>query len=65
MLKNKITKYKQFNSTNRVGRILESDVWPAAKAMCLPCSENKCRIRESDLRAACLYYFLESASLEK
>ena len=23
--------------------------------MCMPCSENKCRIRESDLQAACLY----------
>ena len=37
-----------------MGRILESDVWPTAKAMCVPCSANKCRIRESDLRAACL-----------
>ena len=39
----------------RVGRILESDVWPTAKAMRVPCSANKCRIRESDLQAACLY----------
>ena len=23
--------------------------------MCVPCSANKCRIRESDLQAACLY----------
>ena len=23
--------------------------------MCAPCSANKCRIRESDLQAACLY----------
>jgi phosphomethylpyrimidine synthase len=30
-------------------RILESDIWPSAKAMCVPCSTNKCRIQESDL----------------
>ena len=36
-----------------VGRILESDIWPSAKAMCVPCSTNKCRIQESDLRADC------------
>ena len=53
--KNNLTKWKQFGSTIRVGRILESDVWPTAKAMCVPCSANKCRIRESDLQAACLY----------
>ena len=23
--------------------------------MCVPCSANKCRIRESDLQATCLY----------
>ncbi len=23
--------------------------------MCVPCSANKCRIRESDLQAVCLY----------
>ena len=39
-----------FDSAISVGRILESDVWPAAKAMCVPCSANKCRIQESDLR---------------
>ena len=38
-------------SVRRVGRILESDVWPSAKAMCVACSANKCRIQESDLRA--------------
>jgi hypothetical protein len=32
-----------------VGRILESDVWPLAKVMGVPCSANKCRIQESDL----------------
>jgi hypothetical protein len=53
--KNNLTKSKQFGSIIRVGRILESDVWPTAKAMCVPCFANKCRIRESDLQAACLY----------
>ena len=43
------------NSTICVGRILESDVWPAAKAMCVPCSANECRIQKPGLRAAFLY----------
>ena len=55
ILKNNLTKSKQFGSIIRAGRILESDVWPTAKAMCVPCSANKCRIRESDLQATCLY----------
>jgi hypothetical protein len=42
--KNNLTKSKQFGSIIRVGRILESDVWPTAKAMCVPCFANKCRI---------------------
>ena len=57
--KNNLIKYNKFNSTIRVGRLLESDVWLAAKAICVSCSENKCRIRESDLRAACLYLTFE------
>ena len=31
--KDNLTKYKSFDRTICVGRILESDVWPAAKAM--------------------------------
>ena len=42
-----------------MGRILESDVWPTAKAMCVPCSANKCRIQESDLQAARLYIIFQ------